>query len=326
MARPPPTWSTTPARWTSSWLDGVTTVGVTSGASVPEELVTSVLGKLAGDGFGAVEEVEAVPEHMTFALPRELRPARSSAAGGSASSLNLRCRESPANRWRQASARFLIAAIPGSVGRYPRPIAITMVSAVPVNSQGGGRAQHDQHSLGRHEAAGRGQRLGAYGPGQEQQRRAHHHGPQPAGPGVARDHAAAADERRARQRVPPGPGRDEQDEEAEHEQRHDGAPPGELDPSLRFQGRGRFTAGRRPRRGPGVRHRAARIRPTGRPISAADPGASSSAAPNSPGSSPATSSGADSARAVSSTGLGASRPASATARDRRGTRSAHSSS
>ena len=55
------------------WLDGVSTVGVTSGASVPEELVTSVLGKLAGCGFGMVEEVEAVAEDMTFALPRELR-------------------------------------------------------------------------------------------------------------------------------------------------------------------------------------------------------------------------------------------------------------
>ena len=57
------------------WLDGVTTVGVTSGASVPEELVSAVLDTLAGHGFGSVEEVEAVEEHMTFALPRELRPA-----------------------------------------------------------------------------------------------------------------------------------------------------------------------------------------------------------------------------------------------------------
>ena len=55
------------------WLDGITTVGVTSGASVPEELVTAVLGKLAECGFDTVEEVEAVPEDMTFALPRELR-------------------------------------------------------------------------------------------------------------------------------------------------------------------------------------------------------------------------------------------------------------
>ena len=55
------------------WLAGVSTVGVTSGASVPEELVTAVLDKLAGFGFGTVEEVEAIEEHMTFALPRELR-------------------------------------------------------------------------------------------------------------------------------------------------------------------------------------------------------------------------------------------------------------
>jgi len=46
---------------------------VTSGASVPEELVTAVLAGLAGHGFGSVEEVEAVEEHMSFALPRELR-------------------------------------------------------------------------------------------------------------------------------------------------------------------------------------------------------------------------------------------------------------
>src|SRR5579863_8527332 len=59
-----------------SWLDGVSTVGVTSGASVPEELVASVLGKLADCGFDSVEEVEAVEEHMTFALPRELRASR----------------------------------------------------------------------------------------------------------------------------------------------------------------------------------------------------------------------------------------------------------
>jgi 4-hydroxy-3-methylbut-2-enyl diphosphate reductase len=43
---------------------------------VPEELVAAVLDKLAGHGFGDVEEVEAVEEHMTFALPRELRAAR----------------------------------------------------------------------------------------------------------------------------------------------------------------------------------------------------------------------------------------------------------
>ncbi len=56
------------------WLEGVTTVGVTSGASVPEDLVVGVLDRLAELGFGDVEEVEAVQERMVFALPRELRP------------------------------------------------------------------------------------------------------------------------------------------------------------------------------------------------------------------------------------------------------------
>jgi 4-hydroxy-3-methylbut-2-enyl diphosphate reductase len=56
-----------------SWLSGAVTVGVTSGASVPEELVTGVLGKLAALGFDDVDEVEAVKERMSFQLPRELR-------------------------------------------------------------------------------------------------------------------------------------------------------------------------------------------------------------------------------------------------------------
>lgn len=56
-----------------AWLDGVTTVGVTSGASVPESLVAEVLAWLAEHGFGEVEEVTSVEEHMTFALPHDLR-------------------------------------------------------------------------------------------------------------------------------------------------------------------------------------------------------------------------------------------------------------
>jgi len=56
-----------------AWLDGAGTVGVTSGASVPDDLVSGVLDRLAESGFGSVEEVEAVEERMVFALPHELR-------------------------------------------------------------------------------------------------------------------------------------------------------------------------------------------------------------------------------------------------------------
>ena len=56
-----------------SWLTDAMTVGVTSGASVPDDLVDGVLARLAAAGFDAVEEVEAVEERMVFALPHELR-------------------------------------------------------------------------------------------------------------------------------------------------------------------------------------------------------------------------------------------------------------
>ena len=49
------------------------TVGVTSGASVPEILVRDVLIRLAELGFDDVEDVDAVEEHMVFSLPPELR-------------------------------------------------------------------------------------------------------------------------------------------------------------------------------------------------------------------------------------------------------------
>jgi 4-hydroxy-3-methylbut-2-en-1-yl diphosphate reductase len=60
----------------TSWLEGVTTIGLTSGASVPEDLVDGVIDRLAEVGFDDVEEVEAVKERMVFALPRELRQPR----------------------------------------------------------------------------------------------------------------------------------------------------------------------------------------------------------------------------------------------------------
>ncbi len=56
-----------------AWLEGVDTVGITSGASVPDLLVGEVLGWLAQRGYGDVHEVDAAEEHLTFALPPELR-------------------------------------------------------------------------------------------------------------------------------------------------------------------------------------------------------------------------------------------------------------
>ncbi len=56
-----------------AWLDGVSTVGLTSGASVPESLVDSVMEWLAARGFDDVVEVESARESLQFALPPELR-------------------------------------------------------------------------------------------------------------------------------------------------------------------------------------------------------------------------------------------------------------
>jgi 4-hydroxy-3-methylbut-2-enyl diphosphate reductase len=55
------------------WVADATTVGVTSGASVPEELVTEVLDWLAEQGIRELEEVSAAQERLVFALPPELR-------------------------------------------------------------------------------------------------------------------------------------------------------------------------------------------------------------------------------------------------------------
>jgi 4-hydroxy-3-methylbut-2-enyl diphosphate reductase len=55
------------------WIASASTVGLTSGASVPEELVTGVLKWLAERGFGDVEEIEETKETLIFSLPAELR-------------------------------------------------------------------------------------------------------------------------------------------------------------------------------------------------------------------------------------------------------------
>ncbi|ATQ31299.1 4-hydroxy-3-methylbut-2-enyl diphosphate reductase [Rhodococcus ruber Chol-4] len=59
-----------------AWLDGVRTVGITSGASVPEVLVRGVIDLLAEHGFADVQSVTTANETLVFALPRELRSAR----------------------------------------------------------------------------------------------------------------------------------------------------------------------------------------------------------------------------------------------------------
>jgi 4-hydroxy-3-methylbut-2-enyl diphosphate reductase len=57
----------------------VGTVGVTSGASVPEILVSELLDWLAERGYADVETVKAAEERLVFALPHELRRAEKAA-------------------------------------------------------------------------------------------------------------------------------------------------------------------------------------------------------------------------------------------------------
>ncbi len=55
------------------WLEGATTVGLTSGASVPDDLVMQVLDHLAARGFDEVAEVTTAQEKLIFSLPQELK-------------------------------------------------------------------------------------------------------------------------------------------------------------------------------------------------------------------------------------------------------------
>ena len=57
----------------SKWFEGVEIIGVSSGASVPEILVTDLLKDLAKRGYSDVETVTAMEEHLLFSVPPELR-------------------------------------------------------------------------------------------------------------------------------------------------------------------------------------------------------------------------------------------------------------
>jgi 4-hydroxy-3-methylbut-2-enyl diphosphate reductase len=67
-----------------AWVADATTIGLTSGASVPDELVMEVLDWLAARGFGEVAEVTTAQEKLVFALPHELRREMKAAEAGRA--------------------------------------------------------------------------------------------------------------------------------------------------------------------------------------------------------------------------------------------------
>ena len=67
-----------------SWFVGARTVGLTSGASVPEILVREVIERLGEMGFGQVEMVRTATEEISFSLPKNLRADLKTATGGRA--------------------------------------------------------------------------------------------------------------------------------------------------------------------------------------------------------------------------------------------------
>lgn len=65
-----------------AWLDGVTRIGLTAGASAPDKLVRDVIARLQSWGAGQVRELDGEPENITFALPKELRVIGSQTSAG----------------------------------------------------------------------------------------------------------------------------------------------------------------------------------------------------------------------------------------------------
>jgi 4-hydroxy-3-methylbut-2-enyl diphosphate reductase len=62
------------------WLDGMRVVGITSGASAPEELVQSLIQFFRNRGTEDVQELEVVPENVRFMLPKTIRQAMAAQA------------------------------------------------------------------------------------------------------------------------------------------------------------------------------------------------------------------------------------------------------
>mgnify|MGYP003095735854 FL=1 len=80
-----------------SWLEQAQSVGLTSGASVPEILVREVVQKLAEYGFTDVEELRTATENIAFSLPKNLRAdLKAAEANGEGEPRPLHARREPA--------------------------------------------------------------------------------------------------------------------------------------------------------------------------------------------------------------------------------------
>ena len=59
-----------------AWLERAQTVGITAGASAPEELVQGLIDRLGGMFDVTVTDLDGIEENVTFKLPRELLDAK----------------------------------------------------------------------------------------------------------------------------------------------------------------------------------------------------------------------------------------------------------
>ena len=57
----------------ADWFNDVKTIGITAGASAPEELVKSIISRLKEFGANTIEELQGLEENMFFEVPKELR-------------------------------------------------------------------------------------------------------------------------------------------------------------------------------------------------------------------------------------------------------------